>query len=219
MDTLIEFEAPREAPLPWVWWRAPHEAQKINFLDIILLFEATRPWGASWSHSNTKNEAHREELGCEAPHKYGWFCMILWGASYCAFLYKNQTRPKMRCLKNLKKWHHRDACLGITSLWGNFGSNCLSIIFGKRGASFLSLPTAFFLPALHTLQLSFQVAPLDVYSSHIFVHKKSDMPTSLDIFCLFDTNSMLPALVLSGCSITVATTCYLRNKNHWWDGY
>ena len=90
-----------------------------------------------------KNEAHREESGCEAPHKYEWFCMILWGASYCAFLYKNQTRPKMSCLKDLKTCGITVMpCLGITSLWDNFGPNCLGIIFGKRGAPFLSLGTA-----------------------------------------------------------------------------
>ena len=137
----MDFEVPREAPLP-LEGGAGHlmRLKKSNFETLYLLFEAPCPWGAKRDNSNTKNKAHREEPGCEAPHKYAWFCMILWGASYCAFLYKNQTRSKMRCLKNLKKpWCRVMPCLGITSFWGNFGSKLPRHLFWQRGASFLSV--------------------------------------------------------------------------------
>ena len=38
-----------------------------------------------------------------------------------------------------KTWHHRDAVPRHHVMPRQFGPNCLGIIFGKRGASFLSL--------------------------------------------------------------------------------
>ena len=80
-------------------------------------------------------------------------------------------------------------------------------------------PMMFVLPAPHKLQLSFPVDSSDAYSNHTFAHKRSDTPICPDVFYLFDTNSMLLMLVLSGCSTTAAATRYLCNKRYWWGGF
>ena len=140
MDTLIEFEAPREAPLSWVWWRAPHEAQKNKFWDIILLFEATRPCGASWYDSNTK------KWGRSWGDRV-WGTLQIWMVLHdimrCLILCIPLQEPNKTKIEVPQKFgitmESVMPCLGITSLWGNFGPICLSLIFTKKGASFLSL--------------------------------------------------------------------------------
>ena len=137
MDTLIEFEAPREAPLPWVWWRAPHEAQKIKFWDIILLFEAPRPWGASWDDSNTTKWGTSRGARVRGTSQ---ICMVLHNIMRCLILCISLQEPNK--IKNEVPQKHGITvmpCLCLTWCRGNFGPNCLASLFCKRGASFLSL--------------------------------------------------------------------------------
>ena len=84
--------------------------------NILRCMSNSQKWGASWGAQ------------CEAPHKYAWFCMILWGASYYATLYKNKTRPKMRSLKIVSG--NVVSVMPVprrASFWGSSGPNCLGL--------------------------------------------------------------------------------------------
>ena len=103
-------EAPREPPLPWVWRRAPHEAQKIKIWDIILLFEATRSWDASWDDSNTTKWGTSWGARVQGTSQ---ICMVLHDIMRCLILcipLQEPNKTKNEVPQKFKKnMHHRDA--------------------------------------------------------------------------------------------------------------
>ena len=139
MDTLIKVEAPREAPLPWVWLKAPHEAQKINFWVKYRFLRHLNPEDKYPEMPHETILTPKNEVPCEETdarritnmHDFAWCFEV--PHIVLLTIYKR----KMRCPATVPiDVASVMSCLGLASLWGNYSPNCLSLIFGKTEPHF-----------------------------------------------------------------------------------